>query len=163
MVGQWLGYRAPERLERLILCNTSAYMGPPESWDTRIATVRSTGMAALAEAILDRWFTPEFRRREPATVAAITEMLLGTDPEGYGGCCAAIRDMDLRKMLALIRTPTLVIAGDSDPATPLEHAELIVNSIDGARLAILPAAHLSNVEQPGLFADAVFEAVNRLG
>lgn len=161
MVGQWLGYRAPERTERLILCNTSAYMGPPRGWDSRIAAVRADGMEGLTDAVLERWFTPEFRASGGDAVAKVRNMLLTTDPDGYAGCCAAIRDMDQRPMRQLIRVPTLVIAGDKDPATPLDHAKDLVSGIAGATLEVLRSAHLSNVEQPEHFADAVLSAGNR--
>lgn len=155
MVGQWLGYRAPERLTRLILCNTSPFMGPPQGWDDRIAAVRSGGMAAMTDAVLMRWFTPGFADCAPDAVAPVRDMLLSTDPQGYAGCSAAIRDMDMRPILSLIRTPTIVIAGDQDPATPLDHAQALATGISGAVLKVLPAAHLSNVECPDPFLTAM--------
>jgi 3-oxoadipate enol-lactonase len=157
MVGQWLGYRAPDRLERLVLCNTSAYMGPPGGWDDRIAAVRQSGMPAVTETVLDRWFTPAFRAQSDAAVARVREMLLATDPVGYAGCCAAIRDMDNRPMLPLIFVPTLVIAGTSDPATPPDHAREIAAGVADSSLVMLLAAHLSNVEQSSLFTRALIE------
>ncbi len=163
MVGQWLGYRAPARISTLVLCNTSAYMGPPSSWDDRIRTVREKGMTALTEAVLARWFTPEFRGSAPDVVATIRAMLHTTDPVGYAGCCAAIRDMDLRPTAALIRAQTTVIAGERDPATPLDQARLIADGIPGAVLATIDAAHLSNVEQPAGFTELVLHACRSAG
>lgn len=151
MTGQWLGYRAPERIGRLILANTSAYMGPPSGWAERIATVSSSGMTAMVEPVLERWFTSRFRQEEPSRVDAIRRLLSQTKPAGYAGCSAAIRDMDLRPVLPLIRIPTLVIAGAQDPATPLVHAELLAGQIANARLVAINAAHLSNVEHPDQF------------
>lgn len=159
MVGQWLGWRAPERLDRLILANTSACMGPPAGWDERIRTVLAEGMAAMAEPVLQRWFRPAFLDAAPQAVAPVRAMLLATSPAGYAGCCAAIRDMDQRPLLPLIQAQTLVIGGTEDPATPIEHAERLVHGIPGARLVALDAAHLSNVEQPHAFARAVLEFV----
>lgn len=155
MIGQWLGYRAPERLERLILANTSAYMGPPSGWADRIATVNSEGMSAMVEPVLGRWFTPQFQRDFPAEVDAVRRQLLGTPAQGYAACCAAIRDMDMRPVLPLIRAQTLVIAGALDPATPPDHAELLANRIGAAQTVTLDAAHLSNVERPDEFNSAV--------
>lgn len=148
MVGQWLGFRAPERIDRLILSNTSAYMGPPPGWDARIVAVREGGMAALADAVVERWFTPAFRQPDNEVFANARTMILATDPAGYAGCCAAIRDMDLRPTAPLISRPTLVIAGTEDPATPPSDGEAIASAVPGARLATLPAAHLSNLERP---------------
>lgn len=157
MVGQWLGYRAPERLLRLVLANTSAYMGPPAGWAARIAAVSEHGAAALADAVIERWFTPEFRTAHPSRVDHARAMLVRTDPHGYAGCCAAIRDMDLRATAALIDVPTLVIAGARDPATPLDHARFLGGHIPGAALVELDAAHLANLEQPYAFNCALTE------
>lgn len=155
MVGQWLAFRAPARIERLVLANTAAYMGPPSAWQDRIDGVLAEGLPPLAEASLARWFTPGFAEREPGAVAPIRAMLLANDPVGYAGCCAAIRDMDMRPTAALNRLPTLVVAGDRDPATPPADGAFLADSAADARLVTLPAAHLSNVEAAQPFTDAV--------
>lgn len=162
MTGQWLGYRAPERLLSLTLANTSAYMGPPSGWAERIDHVLTNGMGPMVEPVIERWFTPGFRENEPAPVQRIADMLLATDPRGYAGCSAAIRDMDLRPTAGLIDVPTLVIAGLQDPATPPEHADFLASNIPGAKLASLDAAHLSNVELPEQFNAAVLEFLEGL-
>ncbi len=141
MIGQWLGVRAPDRVASLTLANTSAYMGPPSGWDDRIVAVRASGMAAMRDAILARWFTPDFN-----DTAIIGAMIETTDPQGYAGCCAAIRDMDLRRLGSLIKTPTLIIGGLRDPATPPDHAKALHAEIKGSNLVLLDGAHLSNIE-----------------
>lgn len=151
MVGQWLGIRHPERLLRLVLANTSAYMGPPANWAARIAAVTSLGMKAVADAVIERWFTADFCRQQPAVVRQALGWLLATDPQGYAACCAAIRDMDLRPATRLITVPTLVVAGLHDQATPPDHARFLVDSIAGAQFAGLEAAHLANLEQSAAF------------
>jgi 3-oxoadipate enol-lactonase len=155
MVGQWLGIRESVRLRRLILANTSSFMGPPSVWDARIALVNGEGMSPLAETSVARWFTASFQRSGGDAIASIKAMLLRTDPQGYAGSCAAIRDMDMRRLVALIDCPTLVIGGTLDPATPSSHSEAIASAILGADLLMLEAAHLSNVEQPEAFLRAV--------
>ncbi|AGH50731.1 3-oxoadipate enol-lactonase [Sphingomonas sp. MM-1] len=155
MVGQWLAHRAPERLRGLVLANTSAYMGPPSGWQARIEGVLADGMAPLADASLGRWFTPGFPATNPGAVAPIRAMLLANDPAGYAGCCAAIRDMDQRPTAGLNHSRTLIIAGSEDPSTTIADAEFLQNQARDARLHILPAAHLSNVECPADFAAAV--------
>lgn len=155
MVGQWLAHRAPERLLRLVLANTSACMAPPSAWQQRLEGVLANGMAPLAEASLGRWFTPGFLASRPDEAEWIRQMLLANDPQGYAGCCAAIRDMDQRPTAVLNRVPTLVIAGEADAATTVTDATFLVDAAADARLATLPAAHLSNVECPDLFARAV--------
>ncbi len=154
MVGQWLGVQAAERIDRLVLANTSSWMGPASGWQSRIQTVLDQGMAAIADAVIGRWFTPGFTSGGDPAIAPIRADLLATSPLGYAGCCAAIRDMDLRPVVSLIRRPTLVIGGAFDPATPPDDARALASAIPGARLAILDAAHLSNVEQPERFTQA---------
>lgn len=155
MVGQWLAVRAPERLNRLVLANTSAYMGPPANWQARIEGVLANGMAPLTEASIERWFTPSFPASAPEQIMPIREMLLANNPVGYAGCCAAIRDMDQRPTASLNRTPTLVIAGSEDPATSVEEGRFLAESASNGRLTVLPAAHLSNVELPEAFSKAL--------
>ncbi len=157
MTAQRLGVVAPGRIDRLVLANTSAFMGPPAAWRARIEAVSASGMAAVADGVVARWFTPVFRERDPAAVSRVRDMLLAADPAGYAGCCAAIRDMDQRATAALIRAPTLVIAGAHDPATPPEHGRLLAAAVPGAVHRELQAAHLSNVEAPGPFGQAVLE------
>jgi 3-oxoadipate enol-lactonase len=157
MVGQWLGLRVPERIERLVLAHTSAFMGPPSAWDGRIAVVRERGMGAVADASIERWFTAEFVATDDASLDKVRAMLLAVNVGGYTGCCAAIRDMDLRRLGGLIDLPTLIIGGDADPATPPAHSEALADAICGSRLLFLSAAHLGNMEQPTDFADAVLD------
>jgi 3-oxoadipate enol-lactonase len=142
-------------VDRLVLANTAALLGPPEAWDTRIEAVRRGGMAAVAESVIERWFTPGFRNRCPEDVEAVRQTLLATPPEGYLACCAAIRDMDQRADLASIRSPTLVVTGRHDPATPPATGRAIGDAIPDARLVELPAAHLSNIETAEAFNAAV--------
>jgi len=155
MVGQWLGAHAPERLTRLVLANTAAWMGPAQAWQARIETVMRDGMPAVTEAVLERWFTPGFRDAAPEAVAPVRDMLLATAPQGYAGCCAAIRDMDQREAIRSVKAPVLVVVGRHDPSTPPGMGALIASAIEGAKLVTLEAAHLSNIEDPEAYTDAV--------
>lgn len=161
MVGQWLGYRAPHRLRRLVIANSSAYMGPPSAWQARIAAVTRGGTREIAEAVVERWFSPDFRSRRPDAVGPVRALLEATAAEGYAGCCAAIRDMDLRPVGPLIPVPALVIGGRLDPATPPDHAERLAAAIPGAKLVMLAAAHLSNIEAEKEFTAAVMNFLAR--
>ena len=149
MTGMWLAAEAPERVERLVLLCTSALLGPKSVWDERIATATGRAMAALVDGAIERWFTPAFRSQYPETVEKMTTALRETDPGGYAGCCAAIKDMDLRNRLPSIEAPNLVVSGAEDPATPPGHGRLIRDAIPGARFEVVPgAAHIANVERP---------------
>lgn len=155
MVGMWLGVNAPRRIDRLVLCNTAAKIGTAELWNARIDAVRSGGMAAVADAVVERWFTEGFRTRDPAAVDRVRQMLLDTPPEGYAASCAAVRDMDQRASIANISRPTLVVAGTHDGATPAVETRQIAESVPRARYVELDASHLSNVEQASRFSEAV--------
>jgi 3-oxoadipate enol-lactonase len=157
MTAMTIAQQWPDRVLKLVLCNTSAYLPPRDAWQTRIDGVRATGLAANADAAIERWFTPEFRRAQPEKVEYIRELFLATDPRGYAACATAIRDMDLRETIKSITARTLVIAGAKDPATPPQHAELIAAHIEGAKLVTLDAAHLSNIEQAQGFNAALGE------
>ncbi|HEX6500632.1 MAG TPA: 3-oxoadipate enol-lactonase [Micromonosporaceae bacterium] len=149
MVGMWLAAHAPDRVDRLVLLCTSALLGPAEGWLDRAATVRAGGTAAVADTVVARWFTPGFAAAHPEVVAAHRAMLTATPAYGYAACCEAIAAMDLRADLPSVQAPTLVVAGADDAATPVGHAEAIVERIPYARLSVVhDAAHLANVEQP---------------
>lgn len=153
MTGMWLGANRPDRIARLVLCNTAARIGTPESWNARIDMVNSEGMAAIVPAVIDRWFTPAFQQRAPQTIEVVRGMLLRMPAAGYTACCAAVRDMDQRDGLTGIRAPTLVIAGTRDMATPPADGRFVAEKIPGARYVELDAAHLSNFEQAEAFTE----------
>lgn len=155
MVGMWVATHAPERLNRLVLANTSPHMGPPDLWNGRIRTARGGGMEALVDATVTRWFTKRFLDGGPAAIPLVRAMILGTPAAGYMGCCAAIRDMDQREAIRSVSVPTLVIAGKHDPATTWETGEGIHKAIAGSSFVTLDAAHLSNIERPAEFTAAV--------
>jgi len=161
MEGMWLAANAPERIDRLVLSNTSSHFPDQAIWNEGIKAIRARGLAAVANRIVALWFSPQFRARAPATVATMKSMLLATPAEGYAACCAAIRDMDHRDVLARITAPTLVIAGRHDQATGVAASQFIHSRIPDATLSILDAAHISNVEQPTAHADTVLDFLAR--
>ena len=155
MDGQWLGAHAPDRVEKLILANTNFYYADKAPWADRIKFVQEKGLAELVGPNMERWFTAGFRERAPQAIARMREMFVATNPAGYVACVEAIRDMDFRASNPKVTTPTLVIVGKQDPATPPSAGEAIAQQIKGAKLVALDAAHISNVEQPKAFTDAV--------
>ena len=155
MVGQWLGANAPERIGKIILANTACYYADPTNWFNRIKAVNEGGIAAVADAVIATWLSADFREREPQITANLKAMLLASPVQGYLACCEALSTLDQRELLPKIKSPTLVIAGRHDMATPIAAGELIRSKIPGASLTILDAAHISNVEQSHAFTDAV--------
>ncbi len=155
-IGQWLGVHAPERIDHLILSNTSSYLGPAGQWDERIAAVlQASDMSATAEMFLGNWFPARMLAAKEPVVDEFRAILLATDRQGLAGSYAAVRDADLRRTIALISRPTLVIAGQHDTVTAVSHGELIAATVPGSKLLILPAVHLSNIEYPAEFMQAV--------
>lgn len=148
MIGMYLASEHPDRLSSLTLCCTTAHFPDPTPWRDRIRAVADSGTAPIADAVVTRWFTPVWAAAHPDTVAEATAMVAGTSDEGYLGCCQAIETWDHRERLGAITTPTLVLAGSGDLATPVEpHSRTIVDGVPGARLEVLDAAHLATIER----------------
>lgn len=147
MVGQWLGANAPERFDHIVLSNTACHYPDPTNWHNRIKAVTASGLEAVADAVIAGWLTEGFRAREPETTARLKAMLLASPVKGYLACCQALSTLDQRALLPQIKSPTLVIAGAQDKATPVEAGEVIRDGIHGATMIVLDAAHISNVEQ----------------
>jgi 3-oxoadipate enol-lactonase len=155
MIGQYLGAWHGERLASLTLCATTSE-APKASWEARVLEAREIGVAPLVEATVDRWVTPEFKRAQPELMEKMRAMVLGTSLDGYAGCGAAIRDMELAAVLGQIAVPTLVVAGEADTSTPLPILERIAHSIPGAQLiTIANAAHMPTLERPDLCNPAI--------
>jgi len=151
-IGMHLAIHHPGRISRLLLSNTAASF-PAVVFDQRIAAVKEGGMAAVADAVLQRFFTDGFRARHTPVLASVRSTLLGLDPVGYIGCCAAVRDANFEDSLGSITAPTLVLVGDHDQSTPPDRGRAIAAAIRGAQLASLPVAHLTHPEQPAAFVD----------
>ena len=154
-VGQWLGIHAPQRLKKLVLCNTAAKIGSADIWNSRIDTVLNEGVQAIVPVQLARWFTPAFQENDPEAIARARGLLESADPAGYAANCAALRDMDQREAIRNITVPTLLVAGTYDPVTPPSDLKYLAANIPSAQYIELPASHLSNVEASEQFNRAV--------
>lgn len=156
MTGMRLAARNPERVDRLVVLCTGARLAPSSAWRDRAATVRENGTAAVAEAVVARWFTTAYLAVNPATRARSEAMVAATPDEGYASCCEVIASMDLRSDLPTISAPTLAIAGADDPATPPALLEEIAQNVQNGRLVVVPqSAHLANAEQPATITPAI--------
>jgi 3-oxoadipate enol-lactonase len=158
MVGQWLGIHSPERIDKLILSNTSPYLGPAEQWNSLIDSAsQAESLEKFADMFMKNWFPSHMLEPENETVTSFRTMVLATHPQGLAGCWCAVRDMDLRRTISLINSPTLVIAGQNDTVTLPSHSELMDATIPQSKLVIFPVVHLSNVERPSDFQQAVLD------
>jgi 3-oxoadipate enol-lactonase/4-carboxymuconolactone decarboxylase len=157
MIGMWLATHARERLTALVLANTSP-RPDADIMEARRKTVLAGGMAPIADTAMGRYFSPRVIASHAPAVDTARRTLLGTSPVGYAGCCAALRDMDMRAELPGITVPVLVICGDRDVSMPWQgHSETLAAHIPNARVAHLHAAHLSNIEAPRSFSAALAE------
>jgi 3-oxoadipate enol-lactonase len=163
MTGMWLGVHAPDRIASLVLCCTSAKLGPPSMWAERARKVRAEGTASVAEAGAGRWLTEPYAKSHPDAAEFLRAMIAAVPAEGYAACCELIERMDQLDALPKISAPTLVIAGAEDPATPPEdHARPIAEGIPGARLEVVAdAAHLGNYERPEEFTRLILDHLER--
>jgi len=158
VIGQWLALHASDRLTHLVLANTSGRIGDRTLWETRIKSVRDAGMAGIVDLAMQRFFSAKTLRSHNPHASSVRSVLLATNPDGYLGCCAALRDFDSTQQIRQISVPTLVIAGDQDVSTPWENnGEVLARSIPNAKSVRLSAAHLSNIDQPHSFTAALLE------
>lgn len=149
MTAMRLAAREPDRVGRLALLCSAAQFADPTSWDSRAAAVRARGAVAVADAVVQRWFTAPFRLARPDLAEHWRSVIASTPAEGYASCCEAIARLALLPDLPRITAPTLVLAGADDPAAPPDEMRTIAQAVPGARLVVLPeAAHLANLEQP---------------
>ena len=149
----WLAAHAPERVDRLVACFTSAFFGPPDPWLARAETVRAEGVAAVSEGVLGRWFTDSIDAGQRARMKA---MLEATRPDGYAAATEVVAHLDLGDDLPTVTAPTLVVAGAEDVATPPAMGRALADGIPGARFVEIPgAAHLGNVERPDIVTDLI--------
>ncbi len=156
-IAQWIALNAPDRLTHLILANTSPQFGPRSNWETRIRMVQEAGMASIADMVMQRFFSAPVLARD-VHASDVKTVFLGTDPAGYAGCCAALRDVDFTPLLPKIKTPTLIMVSDHDVSTPWAgHGEILTREIPGAKVVHLPGAHLSNLERPHSFTAALLD------
>jgi 3-oxoadipate enol-lactonase len=148
-MSQAVALRAPERVSALALLCTSAQFANLDTFVERAETARTEGVAAIADGVVARWFTDDFKVTAEATVAQMRDMIAATPGEGYASCCEAIVAWDSRSRLASITAPTLVISGAQDPATPPEHGRVLADGIPGARFEVVDdAAHLASYQRP---------------
>ncbi len=154
MIGQALALAAPQRLDKLVLADTTGRY-PPEvqaTWPERIRQIEAGGLEPLVGPTLERWFTAPYRAAHPDVAARIGNIIRATPVAGYIGCCHAIAGLNFTDRLKTLAIPTLVLVGDQDAGTPPAMARELAAAIPGARLEVIEgAAHLSNIEQAATF------------
>lgn len=156
LVAQSLYQRRPDLVRALILCDTAHKIGTADSWNARIAQVEAHGIESIVDAIMERWFTPAFRRPENIDFAGYCNMLIRQPAAGYAATCAALRDADLTEAAARIAVPTICIVGDQDGSTPPELVLSTAKLIPNARYEVIKdAGHIPCVEQPEALTEVI--------
>jgi 3-oxoadipate enol-lactonase len=154
MIAQMLGAQRPDLVEGLILCDTAHKVGTADFWQARIEAVEAGGVESIADAVMRRWFAPEFL----ATVECqgYRTMLARQSAEGYAASCAAIRDADLTAIAQRIDVPSIVVVGEHDGATPPSLCADFARLIPGSRFELVRnAGHIVPVEQPLILSEII--------
>lgn len=163
MIAQGLAVRRPELVSALVLCDTAHKIGTDDLWNTRIKTVKESGISALAEGVMQRWFTPAYRSPDNPDFVGYTAMLTRTTPDGYAGTCAALRDADLTESTRALKLPALCIVGDQDGSTPPDLVRSLADLIEGSQFEIVAGAgHLPCIEQPEKTAELIVGFLQRI-
>ena len=162
MIAQSLAAKRPDLASMLVLCDTAHKIGTPEMWNARMEAVRTNGLASIADAVIERWFSTEFRRSRAADLAGYRNMLTRTPSEGYIGTCMTLRDTDLTTMASQLTQPTLCLVGEEDGATPPALVRSLSQLIPNAGFkTVAGAGHLPCVEQPKVLAGWIESFVRR--
>jgi len=149
MIAQGLALSRPDLVRALVLCDTGHKIGNEELWNARIAAVEKDGIAAIADAILERWFSAAYRRPDNPEFSGYRNMLIRTPAAGYVATSVALRDTDYTDRVPAIGVPTLCVVGAEDGATPPALVKELAGLIPGAAFEIIEGAgHLPCIEQP---------------
>ena len=163
MIAQGVAAKRPDLVRALILCDTGHKIGTKDMWDARILAINEQGISGISDAILERWFTKEYRSADNAEFSGYRMMLERTPKEGYTGTCAAIRDSDFTESSAALTVPTICVVGSEDGSTPPQLVGELARLIPGSMYQEIPgAAHLPCIEKPVELSDIIKAFVERL-
>jgi 3-oxoadipate enol-lactonase len=161
LIAQELYRQRPDLVAALALCDTAAKLGADDSWRQRIDAVTRGGIEAIADGVLELWFTRDYRARRLDELAGWRMMLTRTPKDGYLAACGALMQADLRDECANIKIPTLCVVGDEDGSTPVALVRDLAGAIGQARFVVIDGAgHIPSLEQPDALR-ALIEALAR--
>ncbi|HEU4902072.1 MAG TPA: alpha/beta fold hydrolase, partial [Flavisolibacter sp.] len=162
MIAQLLAVRFPEKIERLVLCDTRHVIGNPQIWNERIATVKEKGLSAISDGVMQRWFSETFRRENAVKFSGYKNMLERTPPVGYIKTCEAIRDADLTEIAKQIKHQTLCIAGSEDKSTTPDEVKALADLIEGSSFEIIDGSgHIPCVDNPEKLSNLIIDFINQ--
>lgn len=164
LIALCLAERAPALVAGVVLSNTAHKIGDAAMWNDRIAAIEKDGIAGMSEAILDRWFSPDWRAENPAELAAYRNMLTRSPVQGYLATCAALRDGDFTQAAKGLAVPALCIAGSSDGSTPPDLVRSCHDLIPDSRFELIEGpGHLPCIEMPEKVASLIGGFVSEHG
>ncbi|MCA8878847.1 MAG: alpha/beta fold hydrolase [Rhodobacteraceae bacterium] len=153
----------PDLVGGLVLCNTAAKIGTTESWNARLAAVAAGGIESIADGVVGKWFSPDFRESRPADLAGWRTMLTRCPAEGYADLCNAIRDTDFSGIAKALSLPVQVVGGSLDGSTPPDVVEALAAQIPGAALSMIDGVgHLPGIERPDVLAGLIADFRDRI-
>ena len=155
MTGIWLASHRPERIASLVLSNCLPYLGNPDLWNERANVARTQPLKGLVTQSAARWVSADFAANNPESMQRLIETAASMSNNAYAAYCELLGATDLRADLASIHSPTLVISGLKDVATPPEQCEFLAHSISGARFLTLKGAHFTNFEDSVAYTAAI--------
>lgn len=155
VTGIQLGIIAPERFNSITIANSAAKIGNAEAWLSRADTVEQNGLADIVSTTHTRWFSEQFDYLHDVTAQKTIQSLSVTQPKGYAASCRALAQTDLRNQLGKIIVPCLALCGGLDPVTTVNDGEFLKQHIPDCQLAVIDASHLSNIERPVEFNQAL--------
>ena len=162
MIAQGLAVKRLDQIRALVLSNTAAKIGTAEMWKNRVQIVQAQGIGALADAVMERWFSRGFRASPQLQLWH--NMLIQQSRDGYAGCCAAIAGTDFYTPTSGLRLPCLGISGSEDGATPPDLVRETVDLIPGSRFHLIRrAGHIPCVEQPEEYAERLTAFLQETG
>ena len=163
LIGQSLAGARPDLVKGLVLADTAHKIGSPEIWQTRIEAISEGGIAVLADAILERWFSADFRRNKPEELEVWRTLLCRTPVSGYLGTCQAIRDADLTEIVQSLSLPVICVVGSEDGATTPALVKSTADLIGADFIEIAGAGHLPCIEKPDEMAGIIVQFLKTNG
>ncbi len=164
MIAQGLAAERLDLVRAVVLSNTAPKIATPEIWRQRMRVVQEDGIEAIADTILERWFSRRFHETRGTELAGWRHMLTRTPRAGYIGCSAAIGETDLYESTARLRLPALLMAGSEDGSTPPDLVRETAALIPGARFHLIRGAgHLPCVEAPREYCEVLTAFLKEIG
>ena len=160
MIAQNIAVSHPDLVKALILCDTGTKIGEEDFWQDRISAVNKNGLEPISDAIVERWFSQDFKKYCKGEIEQWRQMLIQTSTQGYIAVCNALKVANLTADSTSITQPTLCVGGDEDLSTPPELVKKLSSIIRGSEFKIIEqAGHLPCIEKPYILADHIHKFI----